>query len=230
MQTISTNNNYTVDYRTHKRARNIKISIKNSKVVTVTSPPLTPRFVINRFLNQSQGWIDSKMAQLESQKSSETVSKTEVMLFGKKYQLVNEYDDKQPIGVVIKGSKVYVNQISRTSSMSQLTRFLKSTAKHYILERTEKLAQKMSLKFNKVSLKQQSTRWGSCSSKKNLNFNWRLIHFEPKIIDYVIIHEIAHLRHMNHSSKFWQLVEKFDSEYRKHRLFLKRQSGMEQLK
>lgn len=229
MQT-TTSNNYTIDYRTHKRARNIKISIKNSKLVTVTSPPLTPKFVINRFVNQSQGWIESKLAQLESQKSPATITETAVMLFGKKYQVVNEYNDMQPIGVVIKGSEIIINQISKSSSKSQLSRFLKSTANHYILERTRKLAQKMNLKFNKVSLKQQSTRWGSCSSKKNLNFNWRLVHFEPKIVDYVIIHELAHLKHMNHSTKFWQLVEKYDSEYRKHRLFLKRQSGMEQLK
>ena len=80
----------------------------------------------------------------------------------------------------------------------------------------------MDINFNSITLREQKTRWGSCSSKGNLNFNWRLVHYRPEIIDYVIIHELAHRTHMNHSAKFWQLVEKYDPEYRKHRGFLKR--------
>ena len=80
----------------------------------------------------------------------------------------------------------------------------------------------MQTSYNKITLRRQKTRWGSCSSKKNLNFNWQLVYFEPKIIDYVIIHELAHLTHMNHSKNFWQLVEKYDPEYKKHVGWLKR--------
>jgi len=104
----------------------------------------------------------------------------------------------------------------------KLEKFLKNTANHYIIARTHKIAEKMDLKFNKITLKKQKTRWGSCSSQRNLNFNWQLVHFETHIIDYVIIHELSHLVHMNHSRDFWKLVERYDPEYKKHVGWLKR--------
>jgi predicted metal-dependent hydrolase len=105
---------------------------------------------------------------------------------------------------------------------NKVDNFLKSTASEYLVAQTHILAKKMNLTFNKLTLRKQKTRWGSCSSKKSLNFNWKLVHFEPKIIDYVIIHELAHLSHMDHSRNFWNLVEKYDPEYKKHRGWLKR--------
>jgi len=80
----------------------------------------------------------------------------------------------------------------------------------------------MNTTYQNVTLKEQKTRWGSCSSKGNLNFNWRLVHFEPPIIDYVIVHELAHRTHMNHSADFWSLVATFDPEYRIKKGWLKR--------
>ena len=64
-------------------------------------------------------------------------------------------------------------------------------------------------------------RWGSCTSKKNLNFTFRLVLTPPEIIDYVICHELAHLKEMNHSSAFWKEVEKMDIDYKKHDRWLK---------
>ena len=75
----------------------------------------------------------------------------------------------------------------------------------------------MDIAYQRISLRQQSSRWGSCSSRGNLNFNWRLVHYPPAIIDYVIIHELAHRLEMNHSKKFWAIVKKFDSEYLIHK-------------
>ncbi|MBT3249209.1 MAG: M48 family metallopeptidase [Candidatus Pacebacteria bacterium] len=108
------------------------------------------------------------------------------------------------------------------SSTKEADRFLKSTATRYILPRTKQLADKMEIKFGRITLRQQKTRWGSCSSQGNLNFNWRLVHCPTKVIDYVIIHELAHRQHMNHSSSFWGLVRKHDPEYLRNRGWLKR--------
>lgn len=63
-------------------------------------------------------------------------------------------------------------------------------------------------KFNGVSIKNQSTRWGSCSSKGNLNFNYKIIYLTPEQQDYIVVHELCHLEQMNHSKNFWNLVEK----------------------
>jgi predicted metal-dependent hydrolase len=112
---------------------------------------------------------------------------------------------------------------STSAFKTVLNRFLKSTASHYIIPRTHQLAEKVGVSIGLISLKQQKTRWGSCSSRGNLNFNWRLVHYQPAIIDYVIVHELAHRLEMNHSAAFWKIVAKYDPEYAKHRGWLKRQ-------
>ena len=70
-------------------------------------------------------------------------------------------------------------------------------------------------KFNKISIKSLKTRWGSCSKKGNLNFNYKIIFLTPKIRDYIMIHELCHLKEFNHSNRFWKLVSKSTPNYLK---------------
>lgn len=72
-----------------------------------------------------------------------------------------------------------------------------------------------------IRIKDQKTRWGSCSSLHNLNFNWRLIMAPGEVLDYVVVHELCHLTHMNHSRDFWNMVEKVMPDYRVYRKWLK---------
>ena len=83
-------------------------------------------------------------------------------------------------------------------------------------------AGQMNVHFNMVRIKNVKTTWGSCSSKKNLNFNFKLFFLPEALIDYVFVHELAHLKHMNHSKAFWSEVEKQIPDYKKRREELKR--------
>jgi predicted metal-dependent hydrolase len=78
-------------------------------------------------------------------------------------------------------------------------------------------------KFNKITIRNQKTRWGSCSSKGNLNFNYKLIYLSEKQIDYIIVHELCHLKEMNHSQKFWNLVAKVFPDHKEIRKDLKKE-------
>ena len=89
-----------------------------------------------------------------------------------------------------------------------------------IRDRLPALAEKMQLKYNKVSVKKQKSRWGSCSKKGNLNFNLMLAAAPVYVVDYVIIHELAHLIVLDHSPRFWGKVEASDPEFRIHREWL----------
>ena len=79
--------------------------------------------------------------------------------------------------------------------------------------------------YTSVTVRDQKTRWGSCSSKKNLNFNYRLAYMPQEILDYVVVHELAHLRHMDHSREFWACVERYLPDYRERRAWLKEHGG-----
>ena len=80
--------------------------------------------------------------------------------------------------------------------------------------------------INRVAIKNTSTRWGSCSSKKNLNFNYKIIYLKPELADYLIVHELCHLGEFNHSKKFWALVGKTIPNYAKINKELKRMPTM----
>lgn len=90
-----------------------------------------------------------------------------------------------------------------------------------ICDRVTRLAAKLNLNYGRIFIRNQKTRWGSCSTRRNLNFNWRLVTFPPPVMDYVIIHELCHLEEANHSARFWQLVESYCPNYRRHRSWLK---------
>lgn len=137
----------------------------------------------------------------------------EITLFGKNY-LVQFKSVATPKPVVQFSADSCVVYAENNHHETALFSNLKKISKKYLLNRVQELADRHNFEYNDVRVKGQRTRWGSCSSKKNLNFNWRLIHTSKECIDYVIIHELAHTVHMNHSRNFWNLVEQFVPNYR----------------
>lgn len=94
-------------------------------------------------------------------------------------------------------------------------------AKRIFPERTAYFAKRMGVDYGRITIREQKTRWGSCSSKGNLNFNWKLVLLAPELLDYVVVHELAHRREMNHSKNFWKIVEAELPDYRERRRRLK---------
>ncbi len=95
-------------------------------------------------------------------------------------------------------------------------------AKQIIPERTAYFARRMGVTYGRIAIREQKTRWGSCSQAGNLNFNWKLVLMPPDVLDYVVVHELAHRKEMNHSPRFWAVVEKELPGYRARREELKR--------
>ncbi len=101
-------------------------------------------------------------------------------------------------------------------------------ARGVILEHVEHWSAVMEITPKRVAVRNQRSRWGSASSLGNLNFNWRIAGLPPGIRDYVIIHELAHLRQMNHSPAFWAIVAGYCPGYKAHRKWLREHSRSEQ--
>ncbi len=211
----------------NSRSNKISLKIDRNGQVIVTAPRLVPEFLIKKFVQQQTDWITNNQKKIANKLSF--IGQDFIDVFGKKYRL-KITSSLGPSKVILQKDELIIElhnlkqafKFEPNNPPTVLTRFLKNTAQHYITERASILSKKMNLSYRKISFKTQKTRWGSCSSTKNLNFNLRLVHFKPAIIDYVIIHELAHLEQMNHSQKFWDLVEKYQPEYRIHRGWLKR--------
>lgn len=103
---------------------------------------------------------------------------------------------------------------------SEINEFVR-TAKNIIPNKVECFAHKMGVSYGNVTIRSQRTLWGSCTAHGNLNFNCLLVNAPKEVMDYVIIHELSHRVHMNHSKAFWDVVEKFCPEYKVHRKWLK---------
>ena len=98
---------------------------------------------------------------------------------------------------------------------------LKKEARERLTELTEYWAGRMGISYGRISIRGQKTRWGSCSSKGNLNYNYLLVLCPDEVAEYVVIHELCHRIHMNHSKRFWEKIEEFCPNYRQARKWLK---------
>lgn len=134
----------------------------------------------------------------------------------------------QKTGWVLKNlEKIQRQDTSFTSVLTQEEREkIRLKAWEIFTERALYFAKQMGVEFQKITIREQKTRWGSCSSNRNLNFNWKLLLAPPEILDYVVVHELAHLKEMNHSPAFWSEVEKILPDYKERKKWLKEYGNM----
>ena len=113
-----------------------------------------------------------------------------------------------------------------TSNPAALEKWYRAEAKKHFTQRVAELASYYGFTYNKISIRSAKTRWGSCSAKKNLSFNWRLMKAPEYVVDYLILHELAHTVVLNHSRRFWQLVAKVCPRYEDAKAWLKKNGPM----
>lgn len=194
--------------RTNRKS--IAIQIKRNKEVVVRAPLFLSDKKIMGFVEEKKAWINKKLSELQDLFVLEDGAV--IPILGKEYE-VSIGDHKTEIS-----DKIY---LSNKNSREELIQLLKSKVRGEIVDVLSKYPM---FYFNKVRITSAKTRWGSCSSKGNLNFSWRLAFFDKEIVEYVVVHELCHLIHMNHSDKFWREVEKYCPNYKDIRKRLKNTS------
>lgn len=158
----------------------------------------------------------------EEQKATEQDTAGKVLYLGNlcDAELTLNPNQKAP-SVILADNKFYITLTSKEQDPSVLCEdFLRRQALDFLTARAKELATKMEVNFNNLTVKDQKSLWGSCSQKSNLNFSYRLIKMPRAVIDYLIVHELAHLVHFDHSADFWAIVEKFIPDYKQHRRWL----------
>ena len=128
--------------------------------------------------------------------------------------------DQEP-GVAFDGSVFHVYlQTKEDNPKALVTDWLHQKADDILKARTQQWAEKIGVEYNRIVLKDQKTLWASCSGKKNINYSYRIIKMPPAVQDYLMVHELCHLLHMNHGPEYWQLVGQFCPDYKNHRRWL----------
>lgn len=156
-------------------------------------------------------------------KPLDSTTENKILFLGKEYALIRIIDAAASPSVKFFADRFYITIPDNATGalLLLLEQWYRGQARNIITGRVEHFGSKLNLSYNRIFIKGQKTRWGSCSSLKNLNFNWRLVMAPVEVIDYIVIHELSHLAEMNHSRKFWQLVENHCPNHREHRKWLR---------
>ena len=200
--------------------------------ITVVAPWHTPEKVVHDFISKNHGWLEKQFAKIDKSKKKRPefhyLTGDTFYYFGEPVVLeVSPSSAKRP-AIKIRDDKMLITlygEISLKEGIKTIKKaiadFYRSKAEETIRDRLEHFNEHYGFRYNRVTMRDQKSRWGSCSRLRNLNFNWRLIMAPIEVIDYVVVHELCHLKEMNHSSRFWALVSQVMPEHKKYRKWLK---------
>ncbi len=221
--------------RTQRRLSGTSISV-GPRGVVVRAPFWVPVWVIKNFIEEKKDWIEQQLRKFPQVSKKEKLYQDgeNVYFLGEKLTLkVTETEnitrtqvihEEQIIRIVISGH--IVGDKRNQEVKKSLTGWFLEKGVEHITDKANIFSERLGVNYRKITLKNVSSIWGSCSSKNNLNFNRHLIMAPHEVIDYVVIHEVCHLVHRDHSSRFWALVRSLDPEYKTHRLWLRQNRNL----
>ena len=206
-----------------KKKKSLSIIVKEDGRIIVTVPYYVDDGTVSQFVNSKARWIfEKKSAIVEEMKNRTDLHEGKKLFYmGRPYSLKYLEDDvAKMVQIKLLNDKIiaeYNPLISNENKVSVLreglTEWYVKQAKYYLTLRTIELSKKYNLFPNIIRIKDQKTRWGSCSIYRNINYNWRIIMAPEEIMNYVVVHELCHLKYLNHSQDFWGEVKKILPNY-----------------
>jgi predicted metal-dependent hydrolase len=213
-----------------KKRKTIGLSISHKDGLRVSAPKWVSKKQIRNIVEQKAEWILKKLSEFAEKPDSITLGTgAELLFLGFSHRLEIIEDVKLKKAKVSKLEDIIVMSMPlnvapvalKEQICNNLILWYKKQAEILFSQRINVFSEVMQVSPSKITIRQQKTRWGSCSSKGNININWKLIMMPISVIDYVLVHELAHLKHLNHSSSFWKFVEAFLPDYKARKLLLK---------
>lgn len=213
---------YDVRYSTNASEPRIDVDIHGVTVVIPEPESIDPA----ELLREKAAWVVEKHQAFEQYREDipDRVfdSGEKFPFLGKNRELVIE--SRQKHGVDEDSIRLRKSAVEQSSVKQVLKNFYRSRAREYLTDRIDYYAERMGVEYKKLELRNQRTRWGSCSTGGTISLNWRIVMAPSEVIDYLVIHELAHLSEQNHNAEFWQRVEDYDPEYKAHAEWLEQNS------
>ena len=208
------------------RAKYVRLEVRIKTGLTVVVPAPYNVEELPNLLRKKKRWILDKLAKygkgypLAAEKALKNGDF--ILYLGQHMKMVEQHDSGMADSVKLEKDRLLLNLGSQNSRLNLVVEWwYRQQAEILIKKRAAELCSRLGVTYGRLTIRGAKTRWGSCSRKSNLNFNWKLMMAPEPVIDYVIIHELAHLKEMNHSKKFWELVAEHCPQWRKHKRWLK---------
>ena len=201
------------DYIERSKRKTLSLTVLKNGDVIVKAPILMKDKDIFNFVNQKQAWIREKLSNFEANRSKfeDIIGFKAFLLYGNRYRVV-----KSQVKTIETSDKFEIlvpSKYDDSKIMKTLLAWYKKVASQVLADRLAFIEDRIRLKSTALKFSDSKGRWGSCHSSGVIRLNWRVVMLPPRIIDYVIVHELCHLKEMNHSKNFWALVKKFLPEY-----------------
>lgn len=198
--------------------KTITLRILPDGKLQVQAPRFTPDSIIRQFVLSKKNWIEKKQTELLFYQKKPTVSEGDELLYlGQRYK----FTFASVVAIKVHSTMLQFPRSLAFRTTKELQQWYLREARKIITERLVANAERMSVRYNHVYFSDTSSKWGSCSPTNELQFNWRLVMAPLLVLNYVVIHELAHIIEKNHSRAFWSIVEKYNPSYKQQRTWLK---------
>ncbi|WP_062306008.1 M48 family metallopeptidase [Alicyclobacillus sendaiensis] len=208
----------TIRVRTGKRTQKRIVLRADERGFSVSAPPWARSRDVEQVIRQNLDWLREAHAKAAAAKPKRLAEGDEVQILGRWY--VIRAWTKAHGGVDHERRTVWV-PAHEDGVHAQVYFLLRELARRHLLARGAMWAEQMALRPTRMAIKAQRSRWGSCTSKGHIYLNWKLIQAPEAVVDYVIVHELAHLVHLNHGPEFWGLVARFQPDWKAQRAWLR---------
>jgi predicted metal-dependent hydrolase len=211
--------NLMIDYkvRTSTRSRYVRLSVSKDSGVVVVIPRGFDMSKISEIIVKKEQWIRRSIEKVRWTGSAiEIPTRINLRSIGFSYDVVVEYHSNRRNRLIEENGtvKLSIDSRSKRAPFTLLKEWLREKSAVILLPWLEKISKEHGLGYNHGAVRFQRSRWGSCSGKKNINLNQALVFLRPELVEYLMIHELCHTVEMNHSKKYWELVERHCPGYR----------------
>lgn len=224
MPTINDEEFGTITVRRSTRATQVRLRVAPDGTLRASMPVYAPIFLLKRLVKASRPQLRKMLEQAQPEASytdGQQIGKSHTLIVRRGGTKIAAARSKQHVVVTLpEGTNLNDPEVVRKVRDASILA-LRLESKSYLPKRLQFIADQYGFQYSKVRFSHASSRWGSCSSNGTISLNIALMKLPFELIDYVLIHELAHTVQMNHSTDFWQLVEKGDPNYKLHRKMLK---------